>query len=66
MDDSIARADNPHKDKCGSGHSEEYSESSMLTLEYVLDSFQNFGLLMDYSAKIVNFERFLEQPEKFI
>ena len=66
MNYRIARAYHPHEDKRSSSYSEEDFESSIFTLEYILDSFQNSGLLMEYSAKIVNFERFLEQPEKFI
>ena len=66
MDDSIARANNPHKYEGCSSKREKYSECAVFTSKYVSYPFQNSGLLMEYSAKIVNFERFLEQPEKFI
>ena len=51
MNDGIARTDNPYEDKRGGSYSEKYSESSILTLEYVLDSFQNSWLLMEYFGK---------------
>jgi hypothetical protein len=63
---SIARAHHPHKYEGSSSKREKYSECAVFTSKYASYSFQNSGLLMEYSGKIVNFGGFLEQPGKFI
>jgi hypothetical protein len=63
---SIARAHHPDQYEYRCRNCKKYPECATFAWKYASYSFQNSGLLMEYSAKIVNFGGFLEQPEKFI